>query len=295
MAAFRIATAQYDIGTQAGWPEYEAKISRWVAEAARANARLLVFPEYFTMELAYLFPAAVYQSLSGQLEALQKLLPDFLRLFEARSREHGVHIVAGSYPVRQADGSYRNRAFLFYPDGRRDHQDKLQMTRFENEQWFIQGGDELRVFDTELGRIGINICYDSEFPLLARRQVEAGADLILVPSCTDTTAGYWRVRIGCQARALENQCYVVQSPTVGLAPWSEAVDINIGAAAVYTPVDYGFPDNGVLAIGELNATQWVFADIDLAAIGHIRETGQVFNYRDWPGQSRCLDTLPTGA
>ena len=295
MAGFRIATAQYDIGTLAGWPEYEAKISQWVAEAARADARLLVFPEYFSMELAHLFPAAVYESLSGQLEALQELLPDFVRLFEAQAREHGVHIVAGSYPVRQTDDAYRNRAFLFYPDGRRDHQDKLQMTRFENEQWFIQGGDELRVFDTELGRIGINICYDSEFPLLARRQVEAGADLILVPSCTDTMAGYWRVRIGCQARALENQCYVVQAPTVGLAPWSEAVDINIGAAAVYTPVDYGFPDNGVLAIGELNATQWVYADIDLAAIGHIRETGQVFNYRDWPGQSRCLDTLPTGA
>ena len=295
MAAIRIATAQYNIGTLAGWPEYEAKVSRWVAEAAGAGARLLVFPEYFSMELARLFPAAVYQSLSGQLESLQELLPGFLRLFEAQAREHGVHIVAGSYPVRQADGAYRNRAFLFYPDGRRDHQDKLQMTRFENEQWFIQGGDELRVFDTELGRIGINICYDSEFPLLARRQVEAGADLILVPSCTDTMAGYWRVRIGCQARALENQCYVVQAPTVGLAPWSEAVDINIGAAAVYTPVDYGFPDNGVLAIGELNATQWVYADIDLAAIGHIRETGQVFNYRDWPGQSRCLDTLPTGA
>jgi predicted amidohydrolase len=83
---------------------------------------------------------------------------------------------------------------------------------------------------------------------------------------------------------LENQCYVVQSPTVGEAPWSEAVDVNIGAAAIYTPVDRGFPDNGVLAIGDLNNTQWLFGEIDFAACETVREQGQVFNYRDWPLQ-----------
>ncbi|GAB6048633.1 carbon-nitrogen hydrolase family protein [Methyloparacoccus murrellii] len=289
MPAFRIAAAQYDIGTLESWTDYESKIRRWVSQAAAAGARLLVFPEYFSMELASLFEEDIQRSLSRQLEAMQALLPDFRKLFAETARAHGVYIVAGTFPVRQPGGHYRNRAYLVRPDGTCDHQDKLQMTRFENEQWLISGGDELKTFDTELGRIGINICYDSEFPMLARRQVEAGADLILVPSCTDTTAGYWRVRIGCQARALENQCYVVQSPTVGLAPWSEAVDVNIGAAAIYTPVDYGFPDNGVLAIGELNATLWVYADIDTAAIARIRQSGQVFNYRDWPGQFRCLD------
>lgn len=288
-STYRIATAQYNIGTLGSWAEYEAKVRHWVEEAAGLDAKLLVFPEYFSMELASLFPEAVYKSLSGQLDALQDLLPGFRQVFQEQARRHNVHIVAGSYPVRQTDGSFRNRAYLFRSEGDPDFQDKLQMTRFENEQWFIVGGDEIKTFDTPLGRIGINICYDSEFPMLARKQVEAGADLIVVPSCTDTIAGYWRVRIGCQARALENQCYVVQSPTVGLASWSEAVDINIGAAAIYTPVDYGFPDNGVLAIGELNATQWVYAEIDPASIGRIRNTGQVFNYRDWPSQFRCLD------
>ena len=89
------------------------------------------------------------------------------------------------------------------------------MTRFENEQWLIKSGKELKCFDTEYGKIAINICYDSEFPMLARKQVEAGCVLILVPSCTDTLAGFHRVKIGCQARALENQCYVVQSLLVG--------------------------------------------------------------------------------
>ncbi|MGZ4956903.1 MAG: amidohydrolase, partial [Methylobacter sp.] len=109
--------------------------------------------------------------------------------------------------------------------------------------------------------------------------------LILVPSCTDTLAGYHRVKIGCQARALENQCYVVQSTLVGDAPWSEAVDVNIGAAAIYTPVDRGFPDNGILAEGKLNAVQWVVAEVSLSACGTVREQGQVFNYRDWPLQN----------
>ena len=162
------------------------------------------------------------------------------------------------------------------------------MTRFENEQWLIEGGNDVRVFDSELGRIGIAICYDSEFPLIARRMVELGANVILVPSCTDTLAGYWRVRIGCQARALENQCYVVHSSTVGEAAWSPAVDMNMGAAAIYTPVDRGFPDNGVLETGTLNIAQWVYADVNPEAIARVRRDGQVFNYRDWDGQQRAL-------
>lgn len=285
-STFRLAAAQYDISFLANWRAYTSKISGWVNQAVDNGAKLLVFPEYFSMELASLFPEEIYRSLSRQLESMQELAPEFLALFTELARQHQIYIVAGTFPIRQPDGSYRNRAHCFHPDGRMDFQDKIQMTRFENEQWFINAGNEIRTFDTVYGRIGINICYDSEFPLIARKQVEAGADLILAPSCTDTLAGYWRVRIGCQARALENQCYVVQSPTVGAASWSEAVDVNIGAAAVYTPVDYGFPDNGVLAIGELNAATWVYADIDLSAIARIRQTGQVFNYRDWDGQFR---------
>lgn len=284
--SLRIAAAQYDIGFLQDWDTYSGKIHKWVEHAVRDNARLLLFPEYFSMELASLFPEEVYRSLSRQLDAIQGLLDGFLALFEGLTRRHDVYVVAGSFPVRQADGSYRNRSFLFDRQGAQHFQDKLMMTRFESEQWLITAGNEIRVFDTDFGRVAINVCYDSEFPMIARRQVELGASLILVPSCTDTLAGYHRVRIGCQARALENQCYVVQSPTVGDAPWSEAVDVNQGAAAIYTPVDYGFPDDGILASGELNRSQWVYADIDLESIGRIRNTGQVFNYRDWPDQFR---------
>lgn len=284
----KIAAAQYDIGFLETWANYQNKIDRWVQEAAGESAKILLFPEYGSMELASLFSEEIYQSLEKQLDAMQSLHDDYVGLYRSLAQQYSCYIQAGTFPVKIETGDYRNRAYLFWPDGHYDYQDKLQMTRFENEQWLIKSGEELKCFDTDYGKIAINVCYDSEFPLLARKQVEAGANLILVPSCTDTVAGYHRVRIGCQARALENQCFVVQSPTVGNAPWSEAVDVNVGAAAIYTPVDRGFPDDGIAAIGELNAIQWVYADISLSRIATVRAEGQVFNYRDWPLQERFI-------
>jgi predicted amidohydrolase len=288
MASFKIAAAQYDISFFEQWDDYASKLSRWVADAANNGAKLLVFPEYGSMELASLFGEAVYKDLNKQLLAMQDIYDDVIELHHQLAKQHDVIILAASYPVKQADGSYRNRANLIGPEGLIDYQDKLVMTRFENEQWLIKAGQQIKVIDTELGRIGIAICYDSEFPLIANQQVAAGADLILVPSCTDTEAGFHRVRIGCQARALENQCYVVQSPTFGEAAWSEAVDVNTGRASIYTPVDYGFPDNGILAEGSHETAQWVYAELDLNEISRVRQEGQVFNYRDWPLQNSLL-------
>ncbi|MEY3761030.1 MAG: hypothetical protein RIR39_2521, partial [Pseudomonadota bacterium] len=251
----KIAAAQYDISFLESWQAYQQKIERWVAEATTQEAKILLFPEYFSMELASLFGQDIYSSLSRQLEAMQSLHDAFIDLFKTLAQQYQCIIQAGTFPVRIASENYRNRAYLFMPDGQFDYQDKVMMTRFEKEQWLIKGGQELKCFDTEYGKIAINICYDSEFPLLARKQAEAGCVLILVPSCTDTIAGFHRVKIGCQARALENQCYVVNASLVGDAAWSEAVDVNVGAAAIYTPVDRGFPDNGILSVGIFNAVQ----------------------------------------
>lgn len=285
----KIATAQYDISFLANWQAYQQKIERWVVDATVQDAKILLFPEYFSMELASLFGQEIYSSLSKQLAAMQSLHDDFTGLFKNLAQKYRCIIQSGTFPVRIKSGIYRNRAYLFMPDGEFDYQDKLMMTRFENEHWLIKGGKELKCFDTEYGKIAINICYDSEFPLLARKQVEAGCVLILVPSCTDTLAGYHRVKIGCQARALENQCYVAQASLVGHAAWSEAVDINVGAAAIYTPVDRGFPDNGILSVGTINAVQWVIAEISPSDCETVREQGQVFNYRDWPLQMAIVN------
>lgn len=284
MNAFKLATAQYDISFFDHWSQFTQKLERWVADAAKQGARLLVFPEYGSMELTSLFGEAVYSDLAKQLHAMQTLLPDWHALHKSLASRYDVLILASSFPTLKCDGRFVNRANLFGPNGLVGFQDKLIMTRFENEQWHISAGTQIKVFDTPLGRIGIHICYDSEFPMIANKQVAAGADLLLVPSCTDTLAGFHRVRIGCQARALENQCYVVQSPTVGDADWSPAVDANTGRASVYTPVDYGFPATGILAEGNNGEPGWVYATVDLSEIARIRNEGQVFNYRDWPKQ-----------
>jgi predicted amidohydrolase len=160
--------------------------------------------------------------------------------------------------------------------------EKLQMTRFETEIWGISAGEAQAVVDLGRGvRLGVAVCYDAEFPMIARRLATAGANVIAVPSCTDGLAGYHRVRVAAQARALENQCYVVQAPTVGTAAWSVALDENVGAAGVFAPCDRGFPDDGVVALGTLNAAELLFADLDLARVDEVRRDGQTLLHRDW--------------
>jgi predicted amidohydrolase len=290
-----VAAAQYPVEFLGRWEKFEHKITTMVREAVAEQAQLLLFPEYACMELASLFSPTIYRSLFGQLEALQSLLPDFCTLHSHLAQEFAVTIVAASFPVQLPDGSYRNRAYVCTPDGAIDFQDKLIMTRFENESWQISPGETIKVFATPHGTIGISICYDSEFPLIARRQAELGAKLILAPSCTDTVAGYNRVRIGCQARALENQCYVIMAPLVGAVDWSEAIDINMGAASIFTPVDYGFPSDGILAQGEMNQPQWLIAELDLARIDEVRQNGQVINHRDWKHQWPLYGQAPSAA
>lgn len=279
--AFTVAAAQFPVFSPDSWDEVEALVTRWVADAAAQGAQLLVFPEYGAMSLAHL-DAATRSDLHGQIAAMQVHREAWRALHARLAVAHGVTILAGSFPWWLDDGRYVNRAFLCLPKGEIEHQDKCVMTRFEREQWNISSAAPLKVFDTALGKLAVLICYDSEFPLLARAACAAGAEVLLVPSCTDTLAGYYRVKVGAQARALENQCYVVQSPIVGEAAWSPAVDVNIGAAGVYGPPDRGFPDDGVIALGPLNEPRWLYAVIDPAKVAEVREQGAVRPFRHWP-------------
>jgi predicted amidohydrolase len=90
-------------------------------------------------------------------------------------------------------------------------------------------------------------------------------------------------RVGAQARALENQAYVVQSPTIGEAPWSVAVDVNVGSAAFYAPPDLGPKEDGIVVQGALNLAHWIYAELDLTAIDGIRQNGSLANHEDWMG------------
>jgi len=280
----RVAAGQYDIGFFEQFADVAGKLEQWVASAADNHAALLVMPEYGSMELTSTFGEEIYSDLRQQLHAMQPHYAKWQALHLDLAKRFDVLLVGASYPLQLEDGRFYNRAVLYTPDGVAGHQDKLIMTRFEREDWIISAGRQINLIETDIGPIGINVCYDVEFPLLARQLAEQGARVIIVPSCTDTKAGFHRVRIGCQARALENQCYAIQSPTVGSATWSPAVDENTGVATVYTPVDYGFPDDGILVQGIEGGAGWVYADLDLLRIDHVRREGQVTNFHDWQSQ-----------
>ena len=280
----KVASAQYPIDQPATLDAWRDKIARWVADGAATGAEVLVFPEYAAIEQAAALGEKVYGNLDATLQAVADLEADRVGLHQELAAKHRVHILVGSGPARKGEGRYVNAAQLVTPKGSVGVQEKLIMTPFETD-WGISAGEQARVFDTVLGMIGIKICYDSEFPLLARAMAEAGAELLLVPSCTERVSGYHRVRTGSRARALENQIAAIVSPTVGDALWSPAVDRNTGAAGIYVPSEQTVSDTGILAQGELNAAQWVTADVDLARLRHLRTSGEMRNYIDWPNQA----------
>ncbi len=279
----RLGLLQYGVGRPASVAAFARALEARL-EQGRAQADILVLPEYACVELGAALAGAGPVDEASELAAMVAAAPEILAAIRDAARRLGVWLLPGTLPLRHEDGRIVNRAPLITPDGRMAGQDKHAMTRFETERWGISRGAEPRVFDTPWGRIGVSVCYDVEFPKHVRAQVEAGAWLILAPSCTDTMHGFNRVRIGAAARAMENQCYVAITPTVGMAPWSAALDVNRGHAAVFGPVDRGFPEDGVLARGALDQDQWVFCVLDPARLAVVREDGQVRNHRDWPGQ-----------
>jgi predicted amidohydrolase len=279
----RIATAQYPLDTLPTLGAYRDKAARWVAEAASNGAEILVFPEYGAMEYACAFGTDVAADLNASLEAVAGALPEMDAAHAELARRHKVTILAPSGPRRRAGGPVVNAARIFAPSGAQGTQVKQIMTPFEV-RWGVTPGKTLRIFETPRAKIGIAICYDSEFPLLVRALAEAGAELILIPSCTEFVSGANRIRTAALARALENTCATITSPAVGDAPWSPAVDRNAGTAGLYVPAEHGLSDTGVLAEGTLNAPGWIYGAVDLAHLARLRTTGEMRNTTDWSHQ-----------
>ena len=279
----KVAVAKYAIQAPADFAAFADRQAQVLGEAVAQGARIAVLPEYLALELAATFDAATQADLHASLLAIQRYRDDWLALYARLAKELDLHIVAGSFLLAQGDGRYRNRSDVFTPQGAHAWQDKLQLTGFEKGLGVIDGGDAVKVFDLAGVRSGVSVCYDSEFPLPVRAQAEGGARLLLVPSCTDTEAGATRVRVGCLARALENRIFVAQSVTAGEAPWSPALDINTGEAAIFAPMDRGLPADGVV-VQTVGDQAWAIADLDLDALERSRAEAQVANDRDWAGQ-----------
>lgn len=284
----KVAVAKHVVGAPVDFAAFADRQRRELVALAARGVDIAVLPEYLSLELGATFAPELSGDLHASLHAIQRHRDDWMALFSSIARDTGMLVAAGTFLLDDGAGRYRNRCDLFSPEGRHAWQDKLQLTGFEKKTGVIDGGDALKVFEHRGVRIGVAVCYDSEFPLPVRAQCEAGMRLLLVPSCTDTEAGATRVRVGCLARALENRCFVAQSVTAGEAPWSPALDVNTGEATVYAPMDVGLPADGIVA-GTTGDGGWAIAELDFETLDASRASAQVANDRDWPGQ--CVPAI----
>lgn len=276
----RIATLQYFVRPIDHFSQFEEQVAGLVHTAADYDCDLIVFPEYFTSQLLTL--GDIHRPMDEQIRTLAAHVPKYIEVFEGLARECRIHIVAGSIPTLDPSVPDRvfNDSFLFSPDGSYAVQGKLNMTRFEKEFWRVSPRDTLRIFETPMGRIAIAICYDVEFPEICRAAAHAGVVLLIVPSYTDDRQGFIRVRYCAQARAIENQMFVVNAATVGSLPMVPGVSLNYGQASILTPSDFPFARDGILAEGIPNQETMVIGEVALDVLRRNRLHGTVRPFRD---------------
>ena len=279
MDRIRVATLQYFIRPVHTFDEFCEQVRGLVETAADYRCQLLVFPEYFTVQLLTL--GDLHRPMPEQIRALAKQRGRYIELMGELASKWRLTIVAGTIPTLDDDDErVFNDCNVFSPGGGHVIQGKLHMTRFETEDWHVSPRSRLRVFETDFGFIAVSICYDVEFPEMARAAARHDVNLLLAPSCTDDRQGYLRVRYCAQARAIENQMYVVVSSTVGSLPMVPAVSLNYGQAAILTPSDFQFSRDGILAEGIPNQEAMVIGELDLTTIQRARTNGTVLPLLD---------------
>ncbi len=286
----RIASLQYFVRPVRAFSDFRAQVEALLETAVDYNCQLVVFPEYFTVQLLTL--GNVRRPIEEQIRDLASQRENYVSLFSELAKKFKVYVVGGTIPVIEDSAPHvYNECHFFGPSGDFGVQGKLHMTRFENEEWKITPRTQLRLFETSYGRVAVAICYDVEFPEIARAAARQEAHILVVPSCTDDRQGFLRVRYCAHARAIENQMYVIQSHTVGSLPMVPAVHLNYGQAAILTPSDFPFARDGILAEGNVNQEMMVIGELNLETITHSRVTGTVLPLEDSRRTARLVETL----
>ncbi|MBN1599300.1 MAG: GNAT family N-acetyltransferase [Bacteroidales bacterium] len=252
------------------------QIEYFIDAVAGYNSDFALFPEFFNAplmaEFDHLGEAKAIRSLAQYTQPLREKFIEF-------AVAYNVNIIAGSMPVVE-DGNLMNISYFCRRDGSYESYYKIHPTPSEISAWGMKGGDKIQVFDTDCGKIGILICYDIEFPELARIYSQMGVQIIFVPFLTDTQNGYYRVRRCAQARAIENECYVAAAGCVGNLPRVNNMDIQYAQSAIFTPSDFAFPTNAVKAEATPNTEMTLIADLDMDLLKELHEFGSVQNLKD---------------
>ncbi len=235
-----------------------------------------LFPEFFN---APLMAENNHMSESEAIRELSKHTEAIVHKFSELAISYNINVITGSMPEIKDDLLY-NVGYLCKRDGTTERYEKLHVTPDEAKVWGMQGGSQLKTFDTDCGKVGILICYDSEFPELSRLLADEGMDILFIPFLTDTQNGYSRVRHCAQARAIENECYVAIAGSVGNLPKVHNMDIQFAQSMVFTPCDFSFPANGIKAEATTNTEMILIADIDIDLLRELNQFGAVRNLRD---------------
>ena len=235
-----------------------------------------LFPEFFN---APLMADNNHLSTPEAIRELAKHTAEIAKRFSKLAISYNINIITGSMPEIVGDKLY-NVGYLCRRDGTMERYEKLHVTPDEAKVWGMVGGNKLEAFDTDCGKIGVLICYDSEFPELSRLLADEGMDILFVPFLTDTQNGFSRVRHCAQARAIENECYVAIAGSVGNLPKVQNMDIQFAQSMVFTPCDFAFPTNGVKAEATQNTEMILIADVDIDLLRELNQFGSVKNLKD---------------
>ncbi|MCG6118765.1 MAG: carbon-nitrogen hydrolase family protein [Aquimonas sp.] len=274
----RVATVQYQQRRISSFEEFATQVEYFVDIAADYRSDFVVFPELFTLQLLSIENKPL--SPSDSIRTLTRYTDQLSDLLCKLAVSYNINIIGGSHPTQMADGDIHNICYVALRDGSVHEREKLHPTPNERHWWKIAGGDSAEAIATDCGPIGVMICYDSEFPEMARHLVDQGAMILFVPYCTDVRQGHLRVRYSCQARAIENQVYVVTSGNVGNLPGVNNFDIQYAQSCIITPCDFPFAPEGIAADTTPNAEQVAFADLRLDDLLQARASGTVQNLRD---------------
>jgi predicted amidohydrolase/GNAT superfamily N-acetyltransferase len=269
----RVAAIQYQVRRVQNFDDFAAQVQYFVESAAEYRADFVLFPEFFSMQLLSQDELKKLPPREG-IAAMADLEAPFVELLQNLAQRFGVTIIGGTHPVRR-EGTLYNACPIVFPDGDVVWQPKIHITPSEKQFWGIEGGSELRVVATPKAKIGVLVCYDSEFPEAARYLADEGIEILFVPFCTDDRQGYSRVRYCCQARAIENQIYVVTAGIVGNLPSVPAMDIHYGQAAILTPSDFEFARDGIQAQADSNVETMLVSDLDINDLYRSRAAGSV--------------------
>ncbi|OWP64618.1 carbon-nitrogen hydrolase [Hymenobacter amundsenii] len=272
----RLGLVQWQMRLYDGLDDLFQQVEYFVDALAAYRADFALFPELFHGPLM-----AETNELS-EIDAIRKLSqfsPEILRRFTQLAVKYHINIITGSMP-ELVDGQLMNVGYLCRRNGTTERYEKIHVTPNEAKYWALKGGARLQTFDTDSGRVGVLICYDSEFPELARLLADQGMDILFVPFLTDTQTAYSRVRHCSQARAIENECYVAIAGSVGNLPRVKNMDIQYAQSAVFTPCDFAFPNTGVKSEATPNTEMILVTDVDLSILDKVRQQGSVQNLRN---------------